>query len=212
MYKLYYSPGACSMAVHAILNEINVPYETQETDKAYRQSEDFLKINPRGAVPVLVDDGFVIREGAAIISYLCDTHGFPHWPQSGHGRAACLQWLAYCNATLHTAYSKVFWLKAQALDEATMTQLCASACATIQSCWDELNQQLSHSAYLCGEQVCPADFLMTTIANWNQWMPTYPGCDIILGDNVKRTCAAVSSRPSFQKAMQSESVTYKAAA
>lgn len=210
MYQLYTMPGACSMAVHAILHEINVPFEVHTMDRTSIKSEDFLKINPRGNVPVLTDDGFVIREGAAIISWLCDKHGFPHWPQisvgSGHGRAAALQWLAYMNSTLHTAYSKLFWLLGNNADQSLIT----TAAQQIQTLWDEINQQLRSTTFLCGEQPSPADFLMAVIANWAPAfnLPHQP----ILGDNVQKALAAITSRDSFQKALLHEKVEYKAAA
>jgi glutathione S-transferase len=57
MYKLYYSPGACSMAVHVALNECNQPVTLEKVDlmAGAQRNPDFLKINPRGQIPVLVD-------------------------------------------------------------------------------------------------------------------------------------------------------------
>lgn len=212
MYQLYMLPGACSMAVHAILHEIGVPFEAHTMDKTTLKQEDYLKMNPRGNVPLLTDDGFVIREGAAIITWLCDKHGFPYWPQAsvgnGHGRAQALQWLAYMNATLHPAYSKVMWLKSNVKDEATRDQLVLLASQQIQTLWDELNQQLANTTFLCGEQPSPADFLMAVIANWQGFLPQ----PVIFGPNLQRTLKAVTSRPSFQAALQHEKIDYKAAA
>ena len=105
MYQLYYSPGACSMAVHVILNELNQPVELHKISlqEGDNRKPEFLRINPRGQVPVLVDDGFVIREGAAQIIYLLEKHKSPLLPASGKERAAALEWLCYANASLHVA-------------------------------------------------------------------------------------------------------------
>lgn len=212
MYTLYYSPGACSMAVHAILNDLGVPYQTVATDKASRQSESFLKLNPRAQVPVLTDEGLTIFEGAAIITWLCDKHGFSgSWTTDYNSaqRATCLQWLAYCNATLHGWYSKAFWTMSAITDEAVRDQCLQSCYSSIQSCWDQIEHQLTTQDYLCGSECSPADILMTVIANWFTYLPN---CNIKFGPCTTRTLKSVSSRPSFQQALSAEQVTYKAAA
>src|SRR5262249_40965590 len=98
MYKLYYSPGACSMAVHVLLNEIGAPLqlESASTKEGKNRSPEFLKINPRGQVPVLDMDGHIMREGGAILSYLCDKHNSPLLPREGIARADALEWLMFC--------------------------------------------------------------------------------------------------------------------
>ena len=70
MYKLYYSPGACSLAVHVILNELAVPFEAvrKSTKDGSLKTPEFLKINPRGQVPVLVAGDTPVKEGAAMIT------------------------------------------------------------------------------------------------------------------------------------------------
>ena len=62
MYKLYYSPGVCSMAVHVALNEINAKFELEKVSTAAGQkSPELLKVNPRGAVPVLKINDFILN-------------------------------------------------------------------------------------------------------------------------------------------------------
>src|SRR5580704_1768796 len=93
MYKLYYSPGACSMAVHVALNECNQPVTLEKINIREPRSPEFLKINPRGQVPVLMDDDLTIREGAAILIYLLEKHQSPLLPKSGKERAVALECL-----------------------------------------------------------------------------------------------------------------------
>jgi len=71
-YQLYYSPGACSMAIHVLLHELNQPFDLNPIDLKSPREDSFLKISPRGQVPVLVEDGLPIYEGAAIIMHLCE--------------------------------------------------------------------------------------------------------------------------------------------
>ncbi len=73
-YQLYYKPGACSMAPHVLLNELGIAYEGIEVDGDKMKSPEFLKLNPRGQIPLLIVDGEPVKEGAAIMTYLLDTH------------------------------------------------------------------------------------------------------------------------------------------
>ncbi|MHB1881765.1 MAG: glutathione S-transferase N-terminal domain-containing protein, partial [Acidithiobacillus sp.] len=74
--KLYYSPGACSLSPHIILNEAGFSFDKEKVDLASRKTEtgaDYTAVNPDGYVPALrLDDGQVLTEGPAIIQYLAD--------------------------------------------------------------------------------------------------------------------------------------------
>lgn len=203
-YKLYYKPGACSMAVHVILNELNVPFEAVKQDDL--KAPDFVKLNPRGQIPLLLVDGEPVKEGAAIIAYLLDTHANNLMPKSGIERAKALEWLMWCNASLHPACSKIFGLKkpsADVLDAKAKEQLQALFLEQVQSLWDEADARLAQTKYLAGDQVTAADILMAVIANWGVGTP---------GANVKRVLKDVVARPSYQKALAAEQIQYKAAA
>jgi glutathione S-transferase len=214
MYKLYYSTGACSMAVHIILREVGAQFEAIETSlqAGKTQTPAFLKLNPRGQVPLLVEtaSNTTIREGAAIITWLCDTHKSPLLPASGIARAKALEWLMWCNATLHAAYSKCFWVNRSVQDEAMKMQLMQQCMQQVQTLWDEADQRLASNAFLAGEQCTAADILMCVIANWNSYFPD--AVQPKLGANVKRLIGQVIARPCYQQALQAENVTYKAAA
>jgi glutathione S-transferase len=69
--KLYYFPGACSLATHVVLEWLGAPYETVKLDHAGTKSPEFLKLNPNGAVPLLVDGDFVLSQNAAIQTQAC---------------------------------------------------------------------------------------------------------------------------------------------
>lgn len=204
-YTLYYKPGACSMAVHVILNELNVPFEAIE--QADLKAPEFLKLNPRGQIPLLVVDGEPVKEGAAMITYLLDTHANDLLPKSGLPRAKALEWLMWCNASLHPAYSKLFGLKkpsADVLDAKAKEELQTLFLTQVQELWNEADARLANTKYLAGDKVSAADILMAVIANWN--MP------VTLGTNVKRVLKDVIARPAYQKAIAAEKIEYKAAA
>lgn len=208
-YKLYYSAGACSMAVHVILNEINQPFELINANQpgTKTRSAEFLKVNPSGAVPVMEIDGTVVKEGGALITYLCDTHKSPLLPQEGLARAKALEALMFCNATLHPNYSRAFGATKQS-DPAIKEQLLKAACEGINKLWAETDAKLAKQKYLAGDQITAGDILMTVIAGWS---PAF-GNAIQIPSNVQRVIDEVHARPAFQKAKQAESAPAKAAA
>ena len=74
--KLYYSPGACSLSPHIVLNEAGLPFEKIKADtktKVLPDGSDYRSVNPLGYVPLLeLDDGTRITEGPAIMQYIAD--------------------------------------------------------------------------------------------------------------------------------------------
>ncbi len=206
-YELYTKAGSCSMAVHAIMNELglNPKIHVMEQGPQGLKSPEYLKINPRGNVPCLVEDGKAMIEGAAIITYLCGKEG-KLMPKSGWERAQALQWLMFCNSTLHPAYSRTFWINSN-LPEDQRDAALKAARAQIQQLWDYVEGELEKSgnAYLCGSEPSAADFLMTTVANWNPAAYQF-------GAKTKAILKNISARPSYQQALVAEKIEYKAAA
>lgn len=202
-YTLYYKPGACSMAVHIVLNELGVPFDAvKQTDL---KAPEFLKLNPRGQIPLLIVDGEPVKEGAAILTYLVDTHDSAGvlMPKSGVPRAKALEWLMWCNASLHPACSKVFWLSKAGLEDSVKAELSKIFAGQVQALWDEADARLAKTKYLAGDSITVADILLAVIANWGVGVP---------GSNIKRVLKEVSTRPAYQKALQVEDISYKAAA
>lgn len=207
MYTLYYSPGACSLAVHVILNEIGADFELVKTNLTEARTAEFLKLNPRGQVPTLVEDGKPLREGAAIILHLLEKHNSPLLPKSGDERTAAIEWLMFCNASLHPTYSRVFFLNRAAEDANAKEKLLDVTFKQINKLWAEVEERLNNNKYLAGNNLTAADILLTVIANWSANFPA-----IQIGEKAKKLLKGVSSLPSYQKAMEAEGVQYKAAA
>lgn len=208
-YELYTKAGSCSMAVHAIMNELGLNPKINILEAGAGpnglKNPEYLKINPRGNVPFLVEDGKGMIEGGAIITYLCDKHG-ALLPKLGTERAQALQWLMFANATLHPAYGRTFWISSNAPKE-SQEELLKTARAQIQQLWDYVEGELEKSGttYLAGIETTAADFLMTTIANWNPAAYKF-------GPKTKAIFKNISARPSYQKALAEEKIEYKAAA
>lgn len=197
------------MAVHTVLNEINAKFEliNVAAPQGQPKSKEFLAINPRGAVPVLDIDGFILREGAAILTYLLDTNENNLLPKSGLERASTLEWLSFANSTLHPAYSRVFFMrKTLGINHAEENPLYKPAIAQIQNYWNEIEERLQSQEYLTGSKLTIADILVTVIANWSG----YFGSVITFGPKTKAYFTKVISRPSYKKALEIEGVTYQA--
>lgn len=206
MYQLYYSPGACSMAVHVLLNELGQEVELIRARIHEEQPDSKLKaINPRGQVPVLIDEGRPLREGAAIILYLCEKHKSSLIPLGGWDHPRALQWLMFTNASLHNGYSRANFLKKKGAPDA----LIQSACDNIQDMWDVIEAELTDHGgdYICGDKITAADILITVIANW-----TFLPRQFTFGSKTKSLLRHVSERPAYKKALEAEQVEYKAAA
>ena len=208
-YELYGLSGACSMAVHVVLNELgqDAKIHMMSREKNEIKSPEYLKINPRGNVPLLVEDGETLREGGAQIVYLCDKHKSSLIPREGRGRALALQWLMFANATLHPAYSRTFWLAKNTPEGEFRDNAIAEARKQIQGLWDEIEAHLAAqgTAYLAGDNITAGDILVSVIANWNPAAYKF-------GPKTKALFKSVTARPAYQKALAAESVEYKAAA
>ncbi len=208
-YELYTMAGSCSMAVHAIMNELKLNPTVHIVEKNDGpngiKSPAYLKINPRGNVPCLVEDGKATIEGAAIITYLCDKEG-KLLPKSGYERAQALQWLMFANSTLHPAYGRTFWLNTN-LPEDQRDAAVKTARSQIQDLWNYVESQLeaNGTTYLAGNEPTAADFLVTTIANWNAAAYKF-------GPKTKAIFKNISARPSYQQALAVEQIEYNAAA
>ncbi len=210
MYRLYYSPGACSLAVHAVLNYLGVPFELERVSipEGANRSPEYLKLNPRGQVPLLIEDGRTMRESAAMMIHLLEKHDGGLLPKSGDARAEAMEWLMFCNSGLHQAYSTFFMYSRVLKDEAMREEVCRVACKRIQKLWDDVEEHLRDKPYLCGAKPTAADLLMTVIANWSGLLKP----EIQLGDNLKKLCGRVIREPYMAKALETEGITYRQAA
>ena len=112
--KLYYSPGACSLASHIALYETGLPFEIDRLIKTTKMTiggENFMQVNPKGYVPALrLDDGSVLTEGAAVLQYIADQQ-----PDAGLAPGAgtmeryrLQEWLTFISSELHKSFGPFF--------------------------------------------------------------------------------------------------------
>ena len=77
----------------------------------------------------------------------------------------------FCNATLHPAYGRTFFLNRNTKDAAEKENLMGISIAMINKLWAEVEQRLEKSPWLAGNDITMADILMTVIANWIGYLP-----------------------------------------
>lgn len=154
--KLYYSPAACSLAVHIVAREAGLPIELIKVDLATHRLDDgtdYYTINPRGYVPLLeLDDGTRLTEVAALGPYLADlipdTDLIP--PAGTLDRVRVQGWLTFISSELHKAFSPWLWHK----DTAPSTK--QSVLERLAGRFAELDARLAQQPYLTGDRTRPS--------------------------------------------------------
>jgi glutathione S-transferase len=150
--KLYYMPGACSLASHIVLEWVGKPYETHKLSREELKGPDFLKVNPLGAVPALVDGDWAVTQNASILEYIAEQA-----PQSkllGDGsarsRADVRRWLGFINSDIHKTFSMIFGASRFLGGEGAQKELAGSASKLLTKLFSQLDAQLAGKAYLTG--------------------------------------------------------------
>jgi glutathione S-transferase len=108
MLTLYFTPGACSLAPHIVLEESGERYETRVVDmaKGEQRSDTYLKLNPQGRVPALIlDNGEALSENTAILPYLGKRFGL--WPSDPVAEAKALSVIGFFAASVHPAHAHI---------------------------------------------------------------------------------------------------------
>jgi glutathione S-transferase len=165
--KLYYIPGACSLADHIVLEWTGAAYEAEAVPRDQLRSPEYLKVNPTGQVPVLRDDdGWLLTENVAILAYLADR--FPDARLAGEdprGRAEVLRWLAYLNSDVHQAFKPIFNPQRFVADESAHAELQANARTRLRGMFEQLDAQLADRDWLAGTRSI-ADPYLFVVQRW----------------------------------------------
>lgn len=196
MYTLYYSKGACSVATQVVLRELG----QEVTIIDVKQLSNFKTINPVGAVPVLVDGDNTLTEGAAIMLHILNKHNSALFPDTENDRQQAIQDIMFANASMHPAYSKLFFLAEHINDEKVKQETLNSAAKTINQLWQVVEKQLSNNKFLGGSAPSAADIMLTVYSRWGAYFPV----DIIIGEKTIMMLNAVQAMPSFIKTDQAE--------
>ena len=197
--KLYYSPGACSLSPHIVLQESGLPFEAIAAPTKTHQladGTDYYTINPLGYVPFLVlHDGRTLREGPAIVQYLADQVPDKKLapPAGTFERYQLLEWLTFIGTELHKSFSPFFGGNASDDYKAAIKERLLKRLAFVDA-------HLADREYLLGAQFSVADAYLFTVTNWAKPV----GLDISALAHLVAYRQRISERPAVVAAMQAE--------
>ena len=197
--KLYYSPGACSLAPHIVLNESGLPFTLVKADlKAHRLEDgsDYYPITSKGQVPLLeLDNGDRLSEGPAIVQYLADQVPAKNLaPANGTmARYRVQEWLNFITSELHKGIGGMF---NPAMPEEAKALMRAKALDRLKY----VDSQLEGKLYLMGDAFTVPDAYLFTVTRWTQ----YVGVDISGLKNLGAFMTRMEARPAVHEALEAE--------
>ena len=168
--KLYFAPGACSFVPHAMLELAGAEFEPSmvKLHKGEQRSPEYLALNPRGQVPVLVDGDEVITQIVAILLYLDEKLPMAGiLPPAGLERARALQVLTWMNNTVHPTFTHVFMPQKFTDDEAAQKAIRAFGTASYRELLGEIEALAANAApWMVGARPGALDAYALTLLRW----------------------------------------------
>jgi glutathione S-transferase len=208
MIQLHYFPGNASMTPHLLLEELGTPFELKLVDRSANahKSSEYLKLNPNGLIPVLVDGDLVLYETAAIVLHLVDTHATASLaPRIGTTeRAHFYKWLVWLAASLQSQMPMYFYSDryVAAGNAAGAAQVKAAAETRIAGLVDQIDTQLAshHGPWLLGEDFSALDPYAFMLCRWTRGMQRPARTLAHVGPFLQRMLA----RPTVQRVIERE--------
>jgi glutathione S-transferase len=197
--KLYFSPGACSLAPHIVLHESGLSFEGVQADLKTHTlpgGSDFYAINSKGYVPLLeLDSGERLSEGPVIVQYIADQVPAKKLaPANGTMERYRLQeWLNFITSELHKGIGGLF---NPAMPDEGKAVIRTRAIGKLK--W--VDAQLEGKPYLMGDALTVADPYLFTMATWTG----HTGIDISGMKNLSAFQARMAARPAVQAALKAE--------
>jgi glutathione S-transferase len=204
--KLYYYPGACSLAPHIVAREAGIPLTLEKVDLANRTTEtgaSYLAINPKGYVPALgLQDNSVLTEASAIIQYLADSQTAADLaPAAGTiERYRLLEWLGFISTEIHKGFGPLW-------NPATPDAVKAATKERLATRFAYLDEKLGSQSFLMDAKFTIADAYLFTVVNWTN----FHGIDLSPFPNLQAFQARIAARPAVQQALEAEGLLKQAA-
>jgi glutathione S-transferase len=197
--KLYYTPGACSLAVHIALRESGHPFELEKVDlktKRTAAGQDYTRVNPKGYVPALeLDDGSILTEANVCMQYVADLA-----PQSDLApiagsmeRYRLMEWMAFISTEVHKNFSPLF-------DPGASSELQQRQTKLLEKRFAYLAEHLGGRSGVMGDKFTAADAYLFTVLRWANVMKIDLSRWPALQDYLKRT----AERPTVREALKAE--------
>jgi len=200
--KLYYAPGACSMASHIVAKELELEVMPIKVDLKTHTTEgdgDYYSINPKGYVPALeIAEGQVLTEGVAILMYLADQKPEKGLNPSLEGmeKYHFQELMTFISSELHKRMSQFFG-KSSYTEEGFAMHI-----EKLHRRLAYLDSKLSGNEFLFGNSFTVADAYVFTVLNWRHMFQF----DISQHQNLKMYLEKLATRPSILKAMEAEGI------
>lgn len=197
--KLYYSPGACSLAPHIVLNELGQKYDLEKVDLGAKKTEsgsDFFGVNTKGYVPTLeIAADTVLTEVQVILQYLADKAEASNLlPKFGSmERYRVMETLNFVSSELHKGIGGLF---NQAMPEDGKKAIKDRVAVRLK--W--LDGQLAKHAYVAGDNYSVADAYAFVVLGWTKWV----GIDLSSYGAITAWMDRVAARPAVQAALKAE--------
>ena len=196
--KLFYAPGACSLAPHIALEEAGLPHELVKVDLVKHtlpDGSDFRAINAKGYVPLIqLDDGSYMSEASVILQYVADQKPGTIAPVFGTaGRWKLMEWLAFIATEVHKGFGPLW-------NPRTPPDVRERAVQALGNRFTYLSKTLAAQPYLMGDQFTIADAYLFVVLNWSGLHKVDLSPWPALGDFQAR----VAARPAVQATLKAE--------
>jgi glutathione S-transferase len=197
--KLYYSPGACSMAPHIVAREAGTKLDLEKVDipnKKTSNGGDYWAINPKGYVPALqLDDGKVLTEVGVIIQYLADQK-----PESGLAAKAGSMERYHQMEAVNFAATEVHKQLGALFNPKMTPEMREVQMGTIERRFNALEKLLAGKQFITGDKFTIADAYLFTVLRWTVPLKV----DLGKWPNIKNLLARVGARPAVQETLKAE--------
>jgi glutathione S-transferase len=201
--KLFYMPGACSLAPHILLRELNLPFDLERV--SHSDKSNLIKYNSKGHVPtLLLEDGQVLTEAAVILQYLADKKPEANLiPRAGtFDRYRVQEWLNYLSTEVHKSFAPLFGMK-EWFDESHLDLFRQK----IENEMKWLDDQMKGKNYLLGDSLSVADFYCFVLLSWSKHVKV----DLSIAPNILGYLERMGNRPTVKAAQEAEKASAKGA-
>ena len=198
--KLFYAPGSSSLLPHIVLYEAGLPFaavKINEHTKVIEGGGDYRKVNPLGYVPALVlDDGTVLTEGAAIVQYIADQAPLKNLaPPNGTIQRTKLQsWLNFFSSEMNKGGFSLLFYKGVPEEGKDVFR------ARLKARFAHLNEHFGSNEYLMGRNYSVADAHFFVVSSWAGWV----NFDLSPYTNIASYRERIGERAAVRSALEAE--------